>query len=50
MAASLDKFSSNLKIDEFVNLKKFYSGNQLNLLLRKSVYPYDYVDCMKKNR
>ena len=41
MAASLDKLSSNLKIDEFVNLKKYYSGNQLSLLLRMVVYPYD---------
>ena len=47
MASSLDKFSSNLKIDQFVNLKKYYSGNQLSLLLRKGVYPYDYVDGMK---
>ena len=48
MASCLDKLSSNLKIDHFVNLKKYYSGNQLSLLLRKGVYPYDYVDCMKK--
>ena len=48
MASSLDKLSSNLKIDQFVNLKKYYSGNQLSLLLRKGVYPYDYDDCMKK--
>ena len=48
MASSLDKRSSNLKIDQFVNLKKYYSGNQLSLLLRKGVYPYDYVDCLKK--
>ena len=48
MGSSLDKLSSNLKIYQFVNLKKYYSGNQLNLLLRKGVYPYDYVDCMKK--
>ena len=47
MASSIDKLSSNLKIDQFVNLKKYYSGNQLSLLLRKGVYPYDYVDCMK---
>ena len=47
MASSLDKVSSNLKIDQFVNLKKYYSGNQLSLLLRKGVNPYDYVDCMK---
>ena len=48
MASSLDKFSSNLKIDQFVNLKKYYSGNQFSLLLRKGVYPCDYVDCLKK--
>ena len=48
MASSLDKLSSNLKIDQFVNLKKYYSGNQLSLLLRKGVYPYDYVDGIKK--
>ena len=47
MAWSLDKLPSNLKINQFVNLKKYYSGNQLSLLLRKGVYPYDYVDCMK---
>ena len=48
MASCLDKLSSNLKIDQFVNLKKYYSDNQLSLLLRKGVYPYHYVDCMKK--
>ena len=48
MASSLDKLSGNLKIDQFVNLKKHYSGNQLSLVLRKGVYPYDYVDCLKK--
>ena len=45
---SFDKLSSNLKIDQFVNLKKYYSGNELSLLMRKGVYPYDYVDSMKK--
>ena len=44
MAPSLDKLSSDLKIDQFVNLKKYYSGNQLSLLLRKGVYPYDYIN------
>ena len=48
MASSLDQLSSNLKIDQFVNLKIYYSANQLSLLLRKGVYPYDYVDCIKK--
>ena len=48
MDSSLDKLSSNLIINQFVNLKKYYSDNHLILLLRKGVYPYDYVDCMKK--
>ena len=48
MASSLDKLSSNLEIDQFVNFKQYYSGNQLSLLLRKGIYPYDYVDCLKK--
>ena len=30
MATSFDKLSSNLKINPFVNLKKYYSGNQLS--------------------
>ena len=35
MASSLHKLSSNLKIYQFVNWKKYYSGNQLSLLLRR---------------
>ena len=49
MASSLDKLSSHLKIDQFVNLKKYCSGKKLSLLLRKGVYPYDYVDSLKKS-
>ena len=48
MTSGLDKLSSNLKIDQFVNLNKNYSGNQFSLLLRKGVYPYYYVDCLNK--
>ena len=48
MAASLDKLSNNLKIDQFVNMRKYYGGNQLSILLRKGVYPYNYVDSMRK--
>ena len=33
MASSLDKLSSNLKINQCLNLKKYYSNNQLRLLL-----------------
>ena len=33
---------SFLVIKKFANLKKYCSGNQLSLLLRKGVYSYDY--------
>ena len=49
IASSLDKLSSNLKIDHFLNLKKYYSDNHLSVLLRKGVYPFDYFDWMKKS-
>ena len=48
MASRLDKLSSNVKINQFVILKKYYSGYHLSLLLRKDVYLYDYVDSMRK--
>ena len=33
IAPGLDTLCSNLKIDQFVNLKKYYIGNQQSLLL-----------------
>ena len=48
MVSSLYKHSRNLKNNQFVNLKKYYSDNQLSILLREGVYPYDYLDGMKK--
>ena len=48
MASSLDKLTSNLAKDQFINLKSFYKGEQLKLLKRKGIYPYDYVDGIKR--
>jgi hypothetical protein len=42
MPASLDSLLNYLKT--FPNLSKFYDGEQLHLLLKKGVYPYEYVD------
>ena len=44
MASSLDNLSSNLDKEQFTNLNSMYKGEQLELLKRKGVYPYDYVD------
>ena len=44
MAASLDSLVKNLPKDSFKNLKEFYEGDELKLLLRKGVFPYDWFD------
>ena len=48
MAASLDKLVNNLPNDDFINLSLYYSGDKFNLLTRKGVYPYEYMDSLKK--
>ncbi|KAJ8949457.1 hypothetical protein NQ318_007558 [Aromia moschata] len=49
MAASLDTLSSYLRKDELINLQKeFIINENLNLLTRKGVFPYDYVDSLEK--
>ena len=48
MPSSLDKLTSNLEKDQFTNLNSMYKGEQLELLKRKGVYPYDYVDRLDK--
>ena len=44
MAASLDSLVKNLPKDSFKNITEFYEGDQLKLLLRKGVFPYDWFD------
>ncbi|KAK3745935.1 hypothetical protein QZH41_003071 [Actinostola sp. cb2023] len=48
MASGLDRLAANLKKEQFINMKKFFTGEKLDLLLRKGVYPYDYVNCLSK--
>ena len=48
MAASLDSLVKNLPKESFKNLTEFYQGDELNLLLRKSVFPYDWFDNFNK--
>ena len=44
MPASLDSLVNNLPRDAFNNVKREYEGKNLELLTRKGVYPYDYMD------
>src|SRR5271166_2546905 len=48
MASSLDALSKNLQRDQCKNLNHFYCGKQLDLLLRKGVYPYEYIDSIDR--
>ena len=49
MSTSLDALIKNLDQEQCKNLKKFYSDPmKFDLLKRKGVYPYDYVDSVDK--
>ena len=48
MATSLEKLVNNLTKDAFDNVSRYYSKDQLKLLTRKGMYPYDYKDLLKR--
>ena len=48
MSYSLDTLVNNLDEKDFVNTSKFYTGEQLQLLKRKGVYPYEWLDSIDK--
>lgn len=49
MSASLDKLSNYLHNDDFKTLKSIYSNDlEFNLLKRKGIFPYDYIDSVEK--
>ena len=44
LPSSLDKLVQDLKVEDFQILKENFSHPHLNLLLRKGIYPYEYMD------
>ena len=44
MATSLDSLVKNLPKESFKNLTEFYEGDELDLIKRKGVFPYDWFD------
>jgi len=48
MTTSLSSLVDNLPKESFKNLEKAYEGEQLKLLLRKGVFPYDWFDSFNK--
>ena len=48
MSSSLDKLVSNLPKDAFEYTSEQFKHNRLNLMIRKGVYPYDFMDSFNK--
>ena len=48
MAVSLDSLVNNLPKDAFNSVKREFNGINLELLTRKCVYPYDYMDTQER--
>ena len=46
MNSSLEKLAGNLT--SFPDLEHYFKGPQLELVKRKGVYPYDYMDCVER--
>ena len=48
MSSSLDKLASNLPKDDLIYTSKAFKGKRLDLLYKKGVYPYDFMDSFEK--
>ena len=48
MALSLKKLVNNLSEDDFKNLEKYFTPEQVKLLKQKGFFPYDYLDSIEK--
>ena len=44
MSSSLDSFVGNLNKDRFLRMQGEWKGKELEMLLKKRVYPYEYMD------
>ena len=48
MSSSLDKLVSNLPSEALKYTNKQFKGGKFELMTRKGVYPYDYMDSFEK--
>ena len=48
MSSSLDKLVSNLPAEALKYTSKKFQKEKLNLMTRKGIYPYDYIDSFEK--
>ncbi|XP_066901595.1 uncharacterized protein [Halyomorpha halys] len=48
MPRSLDYLVKSLSMDKFKETRKYYNDEELTLVTRKGVFPYDYIDDVEK--
>ena len=48
MSSSLHKLASNLPKNDLIYTSKAFKGKRLDLLSKKGVYPYDFMDSFEK--
>ena len=48
MSSNLDKLVNNLPKGDLIYTSKVFKGKKLNLMSKKDVYPYDYMDSFEK--
>ena len=48
MATSLDSLVNNLPEEAFNNLERYYTYDELSLVKRNGVYPYEYMDSLER--
>ncbi|CAB4008874.1 Gastrula zinc finger [Paramuricea clavata] len=48
MSSSLEALVKNLNNDRFGRMQSEWQGEELEMLLNKGVYPYDYMSCWEK--
>ena len=48
ISSSLDKLVNNLPKDDLIYTLKVFKGKKLDLMSKKGVYPYDYMDSFEK--
>ena len=48
MSSSLDSLVKNLPEESFKYISEIFKGEQFNLMKRKGVYPYDFMDSFEK--
>ena len=48
MQTSLEKLVKNMDKKDFHHTSKYFDGEKLDLMLRKGIYPYEYMDGVKR--